>query len=174
MRGLASLSGYLLIPSPSPEDTFLGATDPRAGRLEETLGEATHCGGLEGASDPSCRPAHFLSPLCFIAPYKESVRSQGSSGNSGEHHPHRHSSIEAISPRDCDRSYHWPATYEAGSSSPRELVSQTTFSCPHSPWLFLQGSWFCRLCCRTAASNGDGRQDRTFHHSLHSGRQTWP
>jgi hypothetical protein len=92
-----------------------------------TLGEATHCDGLEGASNPSCRPAHFLALLCFVAPYKESVRSQGSAGNNGEHHAHRHSSIEAISPRGCDRSYHWPATYEAGSSSPRELVSQTNF-----------------------------------------------
>jgi hypothetical protein len=28
MRGLASSAGYLLIPSPIPEDTFLGTTDP--------------------------------------------------------------------------------------------------------------------------------------------------
>ena len=35
MRGLASLAGYLLIPSPIPEDTFLGTTGPRAGRLEK-------------------------------------------------------------------------------------------------------------------------------------------
>jgi hypothetical protein len=43
---------------------------------------------LKGASNPSRRRGRFLARLFYIAPYKESVRSQGSAGNNSEQHPH--------------------------------------------------------------------------------------
>jgi hypothetical protein len=53
-------------------------------------------------------------------------------------------------------------------TQPREVRSQTTFSCTHGPLPFSQGSCSCRLCGRSAGPNGGGRQDLTFHHSLRS------
>ena len=44
-------------------------------------------------------------------------------------------------------------------TQPREVRSQTTFSCTHGPLPFSQGSCSCRLCGRSAGPNGGGRQD---------------
>ena len=60
------------------------------------------------------------------------------------------------------------ADISLSDTEPREVRSQTTFSCTHGPLPFSQGSCSCRLCGRSAGPNGGGRQDLTFHHSLRS------